>query len=47
MLGSKITDAPENSSFAAFMHLTLRRELKEDYVSEGGRKHGRDGLQDS
>ena len=37
MLGSKISDAPQNPSFAAcFMYLELRREgTKEDYMEMG------------
>lgn len=37
MPGSKISNAPQNNSFAAsFMHLKLRREGKEDCVEARG-----------
>lgn len=39
MLGSKISNAQDNNSFAtAFMHLRLRREFKEDYMRVGESK---------
>ena len=47
MLGSKISNAPENNSSAAsFMHLELRREGKKDYMAVGESKAGIE-LQDS
>ena len=48
MLGSKISNAPENNSFAAsFMHLKLRRGTNKDNdgeAGEGGRKQDRDWI---
>lgn len=39
MLGSKISGALENNSFAVyFMHLRLRMEHKEDYMQVGQSK---------
>lgn len=41
MLGSKISNALENNSFAfSFMHLELRKEFKEDYTKVGESKVG-------
>lgn len=41
MLGSEISDAPENQSLAVFMmHLTLRRKTKEEDVKVGETKVG-------
>lgn len=47
MLGSKISVAAENNSFAvSFKYLKLRREFIEDFMKMGGSKVGM-GLQDS
>ena len=41
MQGSKISNAPENNSFAlSFMHLKLRREFKEGYSKMGESEEG-------